>query len=446
MNSSKYKHLFSLLLAVALVATSFAQSSGSIIGQSNTGNINTITTAVPFLLITPDARAGGMGDVGAATEPDANSIHWNPAKLVYNEKDMGFAISYTPWLREIVSDINLSYLSGYKKLTKRSALGVSLRYFTLGQIQFTDEFGRNTTQFRPNEFAVDAAYSMKLSDNFSGGISLRYVNSNLSGNTALQGGAITKAGQAVAADVSAYYQNSRLKIKDKKAELGIGGVISNIGNKIAYTQTTQRDFLPINLRLGTRLTYHMDDYNKVAFSIDFNKLMVPTEPIYSIDSTGGPLLDSEGNFVILSGQDPDRAIASGMFGSFTDAPGVIERDDQGDIVWEDEARGIPSIVPGSRFREEMNEINIAVGVEYTYNNLFSVRGGYFYEHVLKGNRKYFTLGAGIKYNVFTLDFAYLIPAYFNPENYVRSPLQNTLRFSLLFDFAALKDKQKSESE
>jgi len=375
------------------------------VDQSNLlGQINTITTAVPFLIISPDARAGGMGDVGVSSSPDANAIHWNPSKLAFVDKKMGFSISYTPWLRKLVPDINLAYVSFYNKLKGDQTIGASLRYFSLGNITFTDNTGAELGQFNPAEFAFDIAYARKLSENFSGGIALRYINSNLTGGFQVENNA-TKAGNSVAADISAYYQ-TEMEVSKKDAIFAVGVNISNIGTKISYTETGVKDFIPINVRLGPSLTLKLNEYNDLAFMIDFNKLLVPTPPIYNPDSV------INGEQQILFGKNPDVSVASGIFNSFSDAP------DGG--------------------KEELREINIGVGLEYWYDKQFAFRAGYFYEHETKGNRKYFTLGAGLKYNVFGLDFAYLIPTD------QRNPLENTLRFSLVFDFDSLKKADDAE--
>jgi hypothetical protein len=384
--------------------------------------INTITTAVPFLLITPDSRAGGMGDVGVASSTDINSIHWNPSKLAFADKKMGIGVSYTPWLRALVPDINLAYLSGYYKTKKSGTIGASLRYFSLGDITFTDNNGNQIAQFRPNEFAVDVAYATKLSDNFSAGGAVRFVNSNLTGGALVEGSA-THPGRSIAVDISALYRKDKIKLGDKKAIVAIGLNISNIGSKMSYSDRGGKDnadFIPINLRLGGSLTINIDDYNSIALMADVNKLLVPTPPIYkhNVDSAGkdlGVAYDIDNNPIILAGKDPNRGVAEGIFGSFNDAPN------------------------GSK--EELREINYSVGMEYWYNKLFAVRVGYFYEHPTKGNRQYFTLGAELKYNVFGLDFAYLIPTQ------QRNPLENTLRFTLSFDFDAFKaqnDEKASE--
>ena len=392
------KKIISLTLASILCYVSFSQN---VTGVDEIGrdNLNTITTAVPFLLISPDSRAGGMGDVGVATSPDANSLHWNPAKFAFVEDEVGFAVSYVPWLRALVPDINLSYLAGYKKLNKNEAIAMELRYFTLGDITFTDVIGNNLGQYKPSEFALGSAYSRKLSDQFSLAISGRYIYSNLTGGQSA-GGITTNAGQSIAADVAGYFRKD-IRIAKKDMELAIGANVSNIGNKVRYTETSTRDFIPINLRLGTALNADLDEYNKISFAFDINKLLVPTPPIYN-DSIDGQ---------IDFGQDPNVSVVSGIFQSFGDAPGG--------------------------FSEEMREINFSIGTEYWYDDQFAVRAGYFNEHNTKGGRKFFTFGSGVKYNVFALDFSYLINASraINGNN----PLANTMRFTLIFDFGAMEN-------
>ena len=397
-------------MCFSLVYT-FAQTVNS---QLSSLNINTITTSVPFLTIAPDSRAGGMGDVGAATSPDANSMHWNPSKYAFIDKKVGFSICYTPWLRSLVPDISLSYLSGYYKLNKNQTVAGSLRYFSLGDITFTNDVGGIIRQFRPNEFAVDVAFAQKLAENWSGSMALRYIYSNLTGGVFVSGTA-TKPGNAVAADISAFYQNKKVVINDKKSIVAAGIHISNIGTKISYSGSSGRkDFIPINMRLGGALTTQLDEYNSFSFALDFNKLLVPTPPTY--DTANGGVKYVDGKPVILAGRDPyDQSVASGIFGSFTDAPGG--------------------------FKEELREINIATGVEYWYDKQFGLRVGYFYENPTKGNRKFFTVGAGLKYNVFALDFAYLISSAKQ-----RNPLANTLRFTLSFDLDAFNSQNDIKTE
>jgi hypothetical protein len=347
--------------------------------------INTITTAVPFLMITPDSRAAGMGETGVATTPDVNSVHWNAAKLPFSDKKMGLGISYAPWLRALVPDINLAYVSFYSKLKdKNSAVAGSMRYFSMGNITFTDIVGNTIGQFRPNEFAFDGTYSRKLGSKFSAAMTARLVRSNLT-NGITVAGQDTKAGSAFAVDLSGYYNNKKIKIDGKPATLMVGLVISNIGSKISYSTSVNRDFIPMNLRLGSGIV---------------------------IDANGSPNIDpNTGQYVILAGRDPNVSVPQAIFQSFYDAPGG--------------------------FKEELREINICTGLEYWYNQIFAVRAGYFYEAATKGNRQFLTIGAGLKYNVFGLDFAYLIPT-----NGQRSPLQNTLRFTLIFDFDAFNNLGK----
>lgn len=376
---------------------------GDLLGQDR---LNTISTAVPFLLIAPDARSGAMGDAGVASSPDANSMHWNAAKFAFMDQQMGFSMNYTPWLRALVPDINLSYLSGFRRIDNIQAIGFSLVYFSMGEIYFTDEVGTQLFPVKPNEFAFDVAYSRKLGDNISGAVTARYIYSNLTQGQ-FAGSIETKPGMAVAADVSMYYEKE-LNWNRTPGTFAFGAIVSNIGNKISYTEEINADFIPINLRLGPRLTLDLDEFNQFSFMVDLNKLLVPTPPIYMRDSIGRAMIDDNGNYIIDRGRNPNRSVVGGMFGSFADAPGG--------------------------FTEELNEITYSAGMEYWYDRQFALRAGYFHEHQSKGNRKYFTLGVGLKYNVFGLDFAYVIPVA------QRSPLENVLRFSLHFDFAALKQE------
>jgi hypothetical protein len=339
------------------------------------GQLNTITTAVPFLMISPDARAGAMGDQGVASTADANSMHWNPSKLVFIDPKMGksgFSVNYTPWLRQLVPDISLSYLSFYYLKDSRQAFGASLRYFSLGDITFTDNFGTNIGTFNPNEFSLDGTYSRKLGEHFSTGVSLRYIYSNLTGGLDQYGQ--SKAGNAVAGDLSFYY-NKPTTIQEKKANWMLGLNVSNLGNKISYSASGERNFLPCNMRLGG--------------GIDIN--LVPTNPVYKKDGNGALIIDSVTQRPVIDrGEDPfTKGVIEGVFSSFTDAPGYL--DDQGQFV------------DGSVLKEELREINQSIGLEYWYANQFAIRGGFFNEHPTKGARQYFTFGAGLKYNVFKID-------------------------------------------
>lgn len=411
MNFTRKKRSLVLLSLLGFVNSSFAQLSS--FKDSLLGQVNTITTAVPFLLISPDARAGGMGDNGVATSPDANSIHWNPAKLAFVEKNVGFSVSYTPWLRELVNDINLAYLSGYYKLKGDQTIALSLLYFSLGNIDFTNETGDKTGQFNPNEFAVDAAYARKLGAGLSGGLALRYIYSNLTGGVPLSGNnASTHAGTSVAADLSAYYRKE-MDVSKKKALLSAGIDISNIGTKISYTETGVKDFIPTNFRVGADLKLDLDQYNTLSFGADINKLLVPTPPVYWKNASGGDSLDGSSHRVVRAGKDPTNiSVAQALFSSWSDAP--------------------------AGFSEELKEFIYSLGMEYWYDKQFAIRAGYFHEAATKGNRQFFTIGAGLRYNVFGLDFAYLIPTV------QRNPLANTLRFTLTFDFDGLKNENNKD--
>ena len=391
------KKIIGIICALSVVFNVFAQAPSY--DDLSGGDLNTITTAVPFLLISPDSKAGAMGDVGVATAPDANSMHWNPAKLAFVDDDMGFSMSYVPWLRALVPDINLSYLAGYRKLNDNEAIGLELRYFSLGDITFTDIVGNTIGQYKPSEFALGTSYSRKLSDNFSLAISGRYIYSNLTGGQSA-GGIPTVAGQSIAADIAGYYTNP-IRLAGKDFDLAIGGNISNIGSKISYTETSVKDFIPINLRLGTAIGTEFDDYNKMSFAFDINKLLVPTQPANY----------NPNDKTWTKGMDPEVSVVNGIFQSFWDAPAGA--------------------------KEEFREINYSIGTEYWYANQFAIRAGYFFEHELKGGRKFFTFGSGVKYNVFALDFSYLINASRSING--NNPLANTMRFTLVFDFGAMRE-------
>jgi hypothetical protein len=399
---SEYSLALSMMLML-LVNSIFAQQTSD--KQFQRLGLNPITTSVPFLLIAPESRGGAMGDAGVATSPDATSMHWNASKLAFIEKKSGIAVAYTPWLRTLVPDISLAYMSGFYRLSKKGTIGTSLRYFSLGKIDFTNETGQSLGSRTPNELAYDLGYAHQLSKNFSGAFSLRYIYSNLTGGIDPQ----AKAASTLAADLSGYYRKE-LKMKDKKGEFAVGLNISNLGNKVKYSDSGKRNFIPMNMRVGTYFKVDIDEYNSIAFTVDFNKLLVPTLPQYLQSVKGGDSLNSEGTKIIEAGMDPNVAVAQAVFQSFHDAPGG--------------------------FREEMQEINISGGMEYWYAKQFALRTGYFYESPNKGNRQYFTIGAGLKYNIFNLDFSYLISMARN------NPLDNTLRFTLSFNFDDIKAKEE----
>jgi len=360
--------------------------------QNNPNTINVVTSAVPFLRISPDARSGGMGDVGIATAPDANANFANIARTPFATSKMGVAINYTPWLRDLaVNDVFLASLAGFYKIDDQSAISASLRYFKLGSIQFTDALGNDLQQYNPKEFAVDLGYSRKLSSKWGLGVAIRYINSNLaSGNF---GGQTYKAGSSVAGDLHLYHHGA----KENGQGLNWGFTLSNLGSKISYSNdATQKDFIPANLGIGAAYTKVFDDANKITFAADINKLLVPTPPVLSGNN------NTADSAAIADYRD--RGVMSSWIHSFGDADGKLN--------------------------EEIQEINLALGAEYWYNNQFGFRVGYFYENKEKGNRKYFTVGAGIKYSVAALNFSYIFPT---GSGTTRIPLSNTYRFGLVFD-------------
>jgi hypothetical protein len=361
------------------------------------GQDNAITTAVPFLVITPDARQAAMGDAGVATSPDANSAYWNPGKLSFIDKKYGGSFSYTPWLGKIVNDMDLVYLAGFYKPTREQAVALAIKYFNLGEISFRDNNNDPQGDFNPREFSLDGTYSRMLTEQFSIGITAKYIYSNLTGAFST-GGIDAKPGHSVASDIGIYY-NTQMKKSARNAYWAFGAAITNIGAKISYTNRDNEDFIPTNLRLGTAYTTDLDLYNKITFTLDFNKLLVPTPPI------------RDENDNIIYGKDDDRSLLSGMFGSFSDAPDGAS--------------------------EELKEIMTSVGIEYWYNDTFAARVGYFNEAKTKGNRKYLTLGLGFRKNLFGIDVAYIVPT--NKRDH---PLAETLRFTLLLQ---VNQTQRDES-
>jgi len=360
----------------------------SAVGIVSAQQINVVTTAVPFLRITPDARSGGMGDAGIAVAPDANAGFLNIARTPFATAKASLAVTYTPWLKDLgINDVYLLTGAGYYQLDENQALSMGVRYFSLGSIEFTDVNAQSLGNYQPREFSIEAGYSRKLSKRIGLGIALRYINSRLASGTF--GDLNYKAGSSVAGDLH-FYQNSG---KADGSGFSWGATLSNLGSKIAYTNdNTQKDYIPANFGLGGAYTKVFDADNKLTLALDLNKLMVPTPPD-----------------TMMSAADlrtyRNKSVVGSWFNSFNDAPGG--------------------------FSEELKEFQISVGAEYWYQNQFAFRAGYFNENVSKGNRKYFTLGAGLKYNMFGLNFAYLLPS---GSGVNRNPLSNTLRFSLLYDF------------
>jgi hypothetical protein len=399
MNKKDIKSLKSIFLIVFALSgfSSFAQNSVIISGQDP--NRRVITTAVPFLNFAPDSRHSGMGDVGVATSPDANSAHWNSGKLAFIKDDMGFSLSYSPWLGKLVNDMSVSYLTGFKKIDENSAFAFDLRYFNMGDIQLTDGLGNTLGEFNPRDIAIGGTYSRKLSQNLGLGISARFIHSNLSGAISSAGGSEARAGISVGADIGLYYQKP-VFVGARDGVWSWGLAMTNIGPKITYNSAEDLDYIPTNFRIGTAYMINLDPVNSITFALDFNKLMVPTPPLYETNQDGTLKTDENGNLIIAAGEDPNRALISGMFGSFSDAP--------------------------DGFREELKEFTISAGIEYQYAQKFAFRTGYFYENQSKGGRRYFTMGLGFDLKKVGFDFSYLVP---QTQNH---PLAETLRFSLLY--------------
>ena len=392
--SNMIKKIFLAFIFSLVLINIFAQSKYSTTGA------NIVFTNVPFLTIAPDSRGGAMGDLGAATSPDVNSMHWNAAKYAFIDEDLGASISYSPWLKGIANDIKLMYLSGFLRLDKQQVVAGAIRFFNLGQIVFTDLYAQPTGEKIPTEFTVEGAYSRLFSEKFSGAIAFRFIRSDLSSGAQQTDASLpTRAGISFAADVSIYYHKP-VQISSMPGEWAFGVNISNIGTKMSYADDQPKNFIPTNLKIGGSISMNLDAYNKFTFSSDFNKLLVPTPPI---DSAG----------VILKGMSSDVSVAQGMIQSFYDAPGGLT--------------------------EELQEITISVGAEYWYREQFALRAGYFNESANKGNRKYFTLGLGLKMNVLTIDFSYLLPT-----AYQNNPLANTMRLTASFNIGKPKKQENKK--
>lgn len=406
----KFKFFFAF---VSFCFIGFSQPNGG--ASQNDLQLNTITTALPFMAITPDSRAGGMGDAGTALNASSSSVYWNTSILSFAEKKSEISLSYTPWLRQLTNDIHLSYLSGYYKINKQHAIGGALRFFSLGEITFTDASGNVIRDDKPSEFELTGAYAFKLADKLSIGINGKFAYSNLTGGLTV-GGVNTKPGVVGAADLSFTYYNDKVKWGKTKGVYTFATTINNIGNKVAYSELSQRDFIPMNLKIGNSFLANFDSYNQVVFSVDIQRLLVPTPASYN-SNVGANLGE------LMSGMSSDVGIVNGILQSFYDAPGVVAADANGDYIKNGD--GTYQVVKGTKFKEELAEINLAGGVEWWYNNTFAIRGGVFYESKNKGNRQFLNLGASLKYNMFGIDFSYLASL-----NGRQSPLANTLRFTL----------------
>jgi hypothetical protein len=391
---------------------SFAQPTGSGVSDNDL-QLNTITTALPFMSITPDSRAGGMGDAGTALSPNSNSVYWNTSALSFSKMKSEVSLSYVPWLRQLTNDIHLSNLAGYVKLNKIHTIGGSLRFFSLGEITFTDAAGNVIRDDKPSEFELTGAYAFRLADKLSIGLNGKFAYSNLTGGLTV-GGVNTKPGVVGAADLSFTYYNDDAKIGKLDGVYTFATTFNNIGNKVAYSELSQRDFIPMNMKIGNSFKAEFDRYNHVTFAVDLQKLLVPTPAIYELVN---------GNNEMLAGRTSDVGVISGMIQSFYDAPGVLAKDEDGNYI--QNADGTYEIVKGTRLKEELAEINIAAGVEWWYNDVFAVRTGVFYENKNKGNRQFLNFGASLKYNMFAFDFSYLASI-----SGRQSPLANTLRFTI----------------
>ncbi|MFN8276797.1 MAG: type IX secretion system outer membrane channel protein PorV [Chitinophagales bacterium] len=394
------------LLAIVVSVSAFAQSSTDK-PVFNPNLINTVTTALPFLRIVNDTRSGGMGDVGIAIDPDANGAQLNGAKMAFIDKDYGFGISFTPWLKQLVNDIYLAQFTGYYRIKKVQTVHIGFRYFSLGNIQFTDDQGNNTIQVRPNELALDAGYARRLGKIVSVGLTLRFAYSNIApGGVPGPGGEVIRPALAVAGDISVMVNKTFTSKKNALThELKWGLCFSNLGNKVTYSNNTVRDYIPANLGMGIGYVLNVDKNNSIGVYADFNKLLVPT-PIprdYYRDAAGNnrPQYFSEGDPNVLDYREWSSVKA--IFKSFADAPGGA--------------------------KEEFREITAGVGAEYWFKKMFGVRAGYFYEHPTKGNRQFVSVGASIKYSVAGLHLSYLVPT-----SNLRNPLDNTFRLSVTFDF------------
>lgn len=381
-----------ILVTLLLVSVSLTISA-----QDKENMFNPVNYTIISQTIAPDARSGGLGDVGAATDPDVNSQHWNPAKYPFNISRAGIALNYTPWLRQLVSDIDLAYLAGYYRIGDYSAISSSLRYFSLGEVylnsSLTDD---NNMTIKPYEMALDVAYSLMLSEKFSLSAGVRWIYSDMRFDYSEE----SSPASAFAADIAAYYQNY-INIGHRECQLGLGLNISNIGSKITFSGDNESQFIPTNMRLGASLVIPVDEYNRFSIAADANKLLVPTVP----KQNEGEAIEDYRRRVIA--EYSDMSSITGIFKSFSDAP--------------------------NGFKEELEEIQWSVGAEYIYHDQFSVRAGYHHEAENKGNRKYFTVGAGFRMSVFSLDAGYVIATAKN------NPLDQTLRFTLAFDMDGIKD-------
>jgi len=404
-----FKKSFIILMGVLMMT--------GVIAKAQSSDYNVISTAVPAMQIAPDARSAGMGDLGVSTSPDVYSMHWNPAKYAFIEDDLSIGLAYSPWLRRLVSDMNIAYLAVAKRMSNKSTIAGTLRYFNLGDINFRGDNNEDLGTYRPNEFAIDLCYSRKLGDYLSAAVAGRFIYSNLTQGVKNN----STPAWSVAADVSVYYQRP-VYMGNVDGDFSWGVAITNIGTKMNYSDAnSKKDFIPTNLRLGPTLKVNIDEFNSIALSVDVNKLLVPTPPEYAYytDEHGvvHPLYDENGERVIEKGMNPNVSVIEGIIQSFYDAPGG--------------------------FSEELKEFTLSVGAEYWYNKMFAVRAGFFHESQMKGNRRYLTFGVGLRYNVFAIDASYLVPVN-NTATSGTNPLEGTLRFNLAFYINKWGERTKLE--
>ncbi len=399
--SSNQARIFLMVWMLIIVATNIQAQVN--MDRINGSSMNAISTAVPFVTIAPDGRSSGMGDVGVATSPDVNSQHWNPAKYPFAEPKGGIAFNYATWLKNLgIDNINLSYLVGYFKPDSVSAISSSFRYFSLGEYVFTSNNGVILDRVKPFEFTLDAGYSRKLTKHLSAGILARYIFSNLTKSSPYAPDD-TYPGTSIAADFGVYYQDLFF-LEDHKVRYAAGLNISNMGTPLSYHDDQRKNPIPSNLRLGGSIEYFFDHAHSISLNADLNKLMVPTPGLYTTDSITG-------NQILLYGRGEPSSIFEGIYSSFYDAPGYLLEDGSRSVLL-----------------EELHEVMIGAGIEYGFYDLFKVRAGYFHEHATKGNRKYFSCGAGLHIDIFAIDFSYLFPVMDD------SPLENTYRIMLSIDF------------
>ncbi len=387
------KTLYPYLAFIILPGFAFSQTTAV---NTNGSKMNAITTAVPFLNISPDARSGGLGEAGVAISPDANAAYWNPAKLAFVNEQSNASLSYSPWMRQVFPDVNIAYMSYFSKLDDRNTIAGSLRYFNLGSVDSYDDNLNSLGTLRPNEYSFDVSLARKFGEGLSMGLTGRYIHSNLT-QGAVVNGEQTSASNSIAADVSLYYHTDSHTFSDE-GNFAFGIDISNIGTKMAYAIGQPTYFLPTNLKVGIAQTINLDNYNQLTFAFDINKLLVPTPPIR----------DASGN--IIKGSDDNVSVVAGIFGSFTDAPGG--------------------------FREQFQEFAFSPGFEYWYNHQFALRMGYFYENPNKGDRQYATFGVGYRVDNISIDMSYIA------GREQDTPLANVVRFSLGYSFGAGQIKNK----